>query len=153
MPQRPQSVLFACDWNAVRSPMAEGLLKRLHGRSVFVQSAGVRSGMALDGFAIAACAEVGIDISRHVPRSFEQMEAYGEDFGAYDLIIALSPAANRHALEYTRTNALTVEYWPTIDPTAAEGSREERLAFYRQCRDQLWERIRKKFPPAPIGSD
>ena len=142
----PGSVLFCCDHNAVRSPMAEGLLKHLHGTRIFVQSAGVRGDMEVDGFMITVAAELGIDIMRHKTRSFQQMEDWGEDVDSFDRIIALSPAAQRHALEYTREFHVDVSYWPTLDPTGLGETREDKLASYRQTRDQLKQRILDEFP-------
>jgi len=139
---KPQAVLFACGLNSVRSPMAEGLFKRMLGRGVYVASAGVRKD-ELDPFAVAALDEVGIDISRHRPMTFEELEDWeGLNF---DLIVTLSPEAHHKALELTRTIAADVEYWPTPDPTATEGTREQRLAAYREVRDQLTERIKSRF--------
>lgn len=143
----PGSVLFCCDHNAVRSPMAEGIMKALHGRQVFVQSAGVFGELGVDGFMVAVAAEIGIDISRHRVRSFDDMENWGDDIHAYDRIIALSPGAQRRALESTTDYHVEVSYWPTLDPTGLGEHREERLAAYRQTRDQLLARIRQEFPP------
>ena len=86
----PQAVLFCCDHNAVRSPMAEGLMKKFYGQRAYVQSAGVKNDMEVDGFSIAVCAELGIELSRHRSRSFEEMQTLGDDLGQFDLIIALS---------------------------------------------------------------
>jgi protein-tyrosine-phosphatase len=142
MPSRPQAVLFACGLNSVRSPMAAGLFRELFGKTVYVGSAGVQRG-ELDSFAVAAMAELGIDISRHKPHTFEDLdELEGLNF---DLIVTLSPPAHHKALELTRTLAAEVEYWPTHDPTAAEGSREQRLVAYREVRDELMARIRERF--------
>ena len=139
---RPQAVLFACGMNAVRSPMAAGLLQQLFGKSIYVGSAGVQKG-ELDPFAVAALEEIGIDISRHKPVTFEDVEDLeGLNF---DLIVTLSPPAHHRALELTRTHAAEVEYWPTIDPTGVEGSREQRLDAYRSVRDKLMVRIRERF--------
>ena len=113
----PQSVLFCCDHNAVRSPMAEGMMKKFYGERVYVQSAGVKSEQEVDGFAVAACHEIGVELSRHKARSFDDMEEWGDDISAYDLVIALSPASQRKALELTRYHHLDVEYWPVLDPT------------------------------------
>jgi len=141
-PLQPQAVLFACGMNAVRSPMAAGLFRELFGRTVYVGSAGVQRG-ELDPFAVAVMAEIGIDISRHKPHTFEDLdELEGLNF---DLIVTLSPPAHHRALELTRTLAAEVEYWPTHDPTAAEGSREQRLDAYRAVRDELMARIRERF--------
>ena len=139
---RPQAVLFACGLNAVRSPMAAGLLQQLFGKSIYVGSAGVQKG-ELDPFAVAVMEEIGIDISRHKPVTFEDVEDLeGLNF---DLIVTLSPPAHHKALELTRTHAAEVEYWPTIDPTGVEGSREQRLDAYRSVRDELMARIRERF--------
>jgi arsenate reductase len=145
MPLVPQSVLFCCDQNAVRSPMAEGIMKRDYGARIFVQSAGVKSELDVDGFSVAVCAEVGVELERHRVRSLREMEEWGDRIGSYDLIVALSPAAQRQALEYTRWHAIEVEYWPIIDPTGLGETREERLAAYRLTRDQIVARIRERF--------
>jgi protein-tyrosine-phosphatase len=143
---RPQAVLFACGLNSVRSPMAAALFKHLFGRVTYVGSAGVRKG-ELDPFAVAAMEEVGLDIAKHRPITFEELEDLeGLNF---DLIVTLAPEAHHRALELTRRLALDVEYWPTPDPTIAEGNREQRLDSYRDVRDQLLTRIRRRFGPPP----
>jgi protein-tyrosine-phosphatase len=136
----PGSVLFCCTLNAVRSPMAEGIFKLLHNRRVFVDSVGVRAG-ELDPFAVAVMDEIGIDISRHRCKSFDNLEDT-----SFDLIISLSPEAHHRALELTRTMACEVELWNTFDPSIVEGSRETRLQAYREVRDGLMRRIRERFP-------
>jgi protein-tyrosine-phosphatase len=141
----PSSVLFCCDHNAARSPMAEGILKQHMGTRIYVQSAGVKSELEIDGFAVAVCAEIGIELSRHKVRSFDDMEEWGDDLYAYDLIVALSPAAQRRALDYTRYFSLEVEYWPTLDPTGLGETREAKLAAYRQVREQINNRIKQRF--------
>ena len=147
---RPQAVLFACGMNAVRSPMAAGLFRQLFGKSVYVGSAGVQKG-EVDPFAVAAMAEIGIDIARHKPITFEELEDLeGLNF---DLIVTLSPPAHHKALELTRTNAADVEYWPTADPTAAEGSREQKLNAYREVRDQLMAHIQERFGQPRGGNE
>jgi protein-tyrosine-phosphatase len=149
-PARPHSVLFACGLNSVRSPMAAGLLGQMFGRSIYVGSAGVRKG-ELDPFAVAAMEEIGIDISRHKPITFEELDDWeGLNF---DLIVTLAPEAHHRALELTRTAAVEVEYWPTPDPTAIEGSREQRLDAYRGVRDQLLARIRSRFAGPGSGNE
>lgn len=141
----PGSVLFCCTQNAIRSPMAEGILKSLHGQRIYVDSAGVRQG-TVDGFAVAAMEEIGIDISRHRSKSFDQLED-----GSFDLIISLSPEAQHKAVEMTRTMACEVEFWHTFDPSVVEGSREQRLEAYRQVRDRLFQKIRERFPMSGPG--
>ena len=146
---RPQAVLFACGMNSVRSPMAAALFKHYFGRT-YVGSAGVRKG-DLDPFAVAAMDELGLDIGKHKPMTFEELEDWeGLNF---DLIVTLSPEAHHKALELTRTLAADVEYWPTPDPTAHEGTREQRLAAYRKVRDQLAERIKRRFGWRPGGNE
>lgn len=151
MARLPGSVLFCCNHNAVRSPLAEGVMKMLFGSRVFVQSAGVRHDQEVDGFMVAAASEIGVDLSRHRARSLAEMEAWGDDVTAYDLIVALSPAAQRMAQEATRHGAVDIEYWPTLDPTGIGESREQRLEAYRQTRDQIVEHIRTRFA-SPAGS-
>src|SRR5260370_895709 len=146
---RPQAVLFACGRNSVRSPMAAALFKQLFGRTAYVGSAGVRKG-ELNPFAVAAMDEVGLDIAKHRPMTFEELEDWeGLNF---DLIITLAPEAHHKALELTRTLAADVEYWPTPDPTGTEGSREQKINAYREVCDGLLLRIRKRFSKAGAAS-
>ena len=143
---RPQSILFACSENAVRSVMAETLAKRAVGRAVYVQSAGVRPGRH-DPFVDAVMDELGLDTARHRPRRFEELEDDN-----FDLIVTLSPEAHHRALEYTRAMAVEVTYWPTADPTATEGSRDTVLAAYRATRDGLAQRIAALLERRPAGA-
>ncbi len=113
----PQSVLFCCDHNAVRSPMAEGIMKKFYGTGTYVQSVGVHNDMEIDGFSIAVCQEMDVELERHRSRSFDEMEQWGDDLSSFDLVVALSPASQRRALDLTRFYHLKVEYWPIIDPT------------------------------------
>lgn len=135
---RPGAVLFACTENALRSPMAEGIAKFLVGHEIFVDSVGVRVGR-LDPFAVAVMDEIGIDISRHRPKSFAQLED-----SSFDLILSLSPEAQHRAVELTRSFACEVEFWNTFDPSLVTGSREQRLAAYREVRDGLQRRIKER---------
>jgi len=136
----PKAVLFACNYNSVRSPMAEAILRHLAGRQIYVESAGVRAGEA-DPFAAAAMEEIGIDMGKHMPQSISDL--YDSSF---DLVVSLSPEAHHQALEMTRTQAIEAEYWPTLDPTAATGSREQIMDAYREVRDTLFQRIKQRFP-------
>jgi protein-tyrosine-phosphatase len=146
MADLPGSVLFCCTRNAIRSPMAEAMLKMLHGRRIFVDSAGVRGG-EVDGFAVAVMDEIGLDLTRHRAKSFDELEDT-----SFDLIVSLSPEAQHRAVELTRTMAAEVEFWNTLDPSIIEGNREVRLDAYRQVRDWLMARIQARFPqrPTPI---
>ena len=141
----PQSILFCCDHNAVRSPMAEGIMKKLYGTGTYVQSVGVINDLEIDGFSIAVCDEIGVELSRHRARSFDEMERWGDDLSSFDLIVALSPASQRRALELTRLFHLTVEYWPILDPTGIGETREMKLVSYRQTRDQIKSKLREKW--------
>ncbi len=143
----PSSILFCCDYNAVRSPMAEGIMKKFHGQEVYVQSAGVRHELEIDGFAVAVCREIGVELRRHQARSMEEMSGWGDDLSGFELVVAMSPAAQRMALEYTRYFVLDVVYWPLLDPTGMGENRDEKLVFYRQTRDQIIARIREAFDP------
>ena len=135
---RPGAVLFMCGWNAIRSPMAEAIAKRLLAPDIYVQSAGVRSGER-DPFVDAVLDEVGLSIGRHQPRTLDELE---DDY--FDLIVTLTPEAHHAALELTRSNAVDVVYWPTMDPTAATGSRDQMLDAYREVRDHLWRLIEER---------
>jgi len=149
-PAQPLAVLFACGLNAIRSPMAAAMLRQMLGGSIYVGSAGVRKG-ELDPFAVAVMAEIGLDISRHKPLTFEELDDWeGLNF---DLIVTLAPEAHHRALEITRSNAVDVEYWPTPDPTVVEGSREQRLDAYRAVRDQLLAHIRQRFASRRTGNE
>ena len=138
----PGAVLFACTLNAVRSPIAAALMRHLFGKFVYVRSAGVRAGEA-DPFAAQVMEELGIELGAHRPKSFEDLEDE-----SFDLVITLSPEAHHRALELTRTSAVEVEYWRTLDATAYEGSREQRLGVYREVRDDLLRRIQARFSVA-----
>jgi protein-tyrosine-phosphatase len=143
----PGSVLFACSENAIRSPLAEALLKAVHGRRIFVQSIGVRAGEP-DPFAVIVADEWGMDLSRHRPRSFDELE---DEY--FDLIVSLSPEAHHRAIELTRSWPCEVEFWNMPDPSTTEGSREAVLEAYRQLRGLLEDRIDARFPAerAPSG--
>ena len=167
LPSSPGAVLFACNFNRVRSPMAEALLRLLVGTQVFVDSCGlqrasasseaetgeaeVSDAWAADPFAQAVIAELGGDLSQHRPKTFDDLED-----NSFDLVISLTPQAQHRAVELARARAADIEYWPTPDPTLTEGSREARLAAYRQVRDALAQRIAERFGPragVPIDLD
>lgn len=149
----PSSVLFCCDHNAIRSPMAEGMMKKFYGRAAYVQSAGVKNDMEVDGFAIAVCDEIGIPLAQHRSRSFDEMRDWGDDLSQFDLIVALSPASQRMALEMTRHAHIDVEYWPIMDPFGLAEGRDARLSLYRQTRDQIEARMIERFGPPGCTED
>ena len=145
MARLPSSVLFACTFNSIRSPMAAALLRHLQGRHIYVDSVGVRDA-EIDPFAVVVMDEIGIDISKHRAKTFDELEDT-----SFDLVVSLSPEAQHSAVELTRTSACELEFWPLPDPTAVEGSREEILAAYREVRDHLRRRILARFPLGPGG--
>lgn len=120
-------------------------MKKFYGQRAYVQSAGARNDFEIDGFAIAVCAEIGVELSRHRSRSFDEMSQWGDDLSAFDLIVALSPASQRAALELTRHAHIDVEYWPVMDPTGLGEGREAKLAAYRQTREQIRSRMIARF--------
>ena len=140
----PSSVLFACSQNAVRSPMAEAIAKRLYGHASYIDSVGVRAD-GIDEFVAVVLDELGIDAHRHNAKTFDDIEP-----SSFELIVTLSPEAHHRALEFTRGSATDVEYWPIPDATAVEGSRETRLAAYRQVRDLILAHLKTRFG-APSG--
>jgi arsenate reductase len=125
--------------------MAEGLMKQMYGMEVYVQSVGVKNDLEIDGFSIAVCQELGVELSRHRSRSFDEMENWGDDLSSFDLVIALSPASQRRALELTRYFHLDVEYWPILDPTGLGEGREAKLTQFRAARDQIATRLTDRF--------
>ena len=139
MSDLPSSVLFACTWNAVRSPLAEGIAKRLLGTMVFIDSVGVHK-KEIDPFVVVVLGEIGIDVSGHKPKSFDELEDL-----SFDLVISLSPEAQHRAVEMTRNMACDVEFWHTFDPSIIEGNRETRLDAYRQVHDTLLRKIEERF--------
>ena len=139
MADLPDAVLYSCTMNAVRSPMAEGLMKHYFGHRVYVDSVGVRLGET-SAFVVTVMDEIGIDMSRHNPKTFDQLEDT-----SYGLVISLSPDAQHRAVELTRTMACELEYWQTFDATVVQGSRETILDAYREVRDSLQERMLRRF--------
>lgn len=148
--RNPQAVLFACGMNQVRSPMAAAIMQHFFGNRVFIESAGVHKGEH-DPFVDAVMDEIGIDTQKTRPKTIEELEEWeGLNF---DLVVTLAPDAHHKALDLTRTNDMEVEYWPTPDPTLAQGSREQRLDAYRQVRDMLMQRIRQRFTRSGMGNE
>lgn len=123
-------------------------MKKLYGTECYIQSVGVKNDLEIDGFAIAVCAEIGVELSRHRSRSFDEMEQWGDDLSSFDLVLALSPASQRRALDLTQFYHLDVEYWPILDPTGLGDHRADRLDSYRQTRDQIMERLIERWGPA-----
>lgn len=139
----PGAVLFTCNFNRVRSPMAEALMKLAYGTAIFVDSCGLKadpSELGMDPFAAVVLEELGIEAAGHRPKTFDMLE---DD--SFDVVISLTAEAQHRAVELSRGRAVDIEYWPTYDPTLASGSREQVLDAYRQVRDELYGRIRRRF--------
>ena len=134
---RPGSVLFCCDHNAIRSPIAEGLAKLYYGKKIFIQSAGILNDFEIDGFAISVCEEIGVKLAKHQPRSFLDMDEWGDRIDSFDLVVALSETSKRKVIEATKSYAVKVIYWPIFDPTVTVNRWEEKIANYRKTRDQI----------------
>ena len=141
----PAAVVFACTQNVIRSPLAAAIMKQLYGHSVYVASAGIKPGQ-VDPFVATVLDEIGIVLGKHDPHTFSDLED-----SSFDLVISLSPEAHHWAVQLTRTMAITTEYWPTQDPSATSGSREQILDSYRQVRDSLLIRIKARFGNRPAG--
>ncbi len=135
----PSAVLFACTLNAIRSPMAAAIMHHHFGHKTYVASAGIAAGDP-DPFVGIIMDEIGIDLKKHRPHSFEDLED-----SAFDLLITLSPEAELRAKDMSRTMAIQVESWPIEDPSRVSGSREQILESYRAVRDDLVKRIVERF--------
>jgi protein-tyrosine-phosphatase len=145
--QRPSAVLFACNLNKVRSPMAAALMRRRYGASVYVDSCGLRPADSVDPFAVAVLDELGVDLSDHEPKSFEDLDDH-----SFDVVVSLTPEAQHRAVELTRGQAVEIEYWPVMDPTLTDGSRDQRIEAYRRTRDDLDRLVLERFGrPSTFG--
>eukprot|EP01041_Mallomonas_annulata_P025638 gene25638-46720_t len=108
----PDAVLFCCNFNQVRSPMAEALLKRFGGLSIFVDSCGLRRAnidadeddMEVDPLVAEVMSEIGIDLTRHRCKIFDDLE---DD--SFDLVVSLTPEAHHRAVELARGRAAEIE--------------------------------------------
>ncbi len=141
MSNQPTSVLFACTFNTVRSPMAEGILKWLHGDRIYVDSVGVKAG-ELSGFMVEVMGEIDINLTAHRTKTFQVLNDT-----SFDVVVSLSPEAQHSAVELTRWMACEVEYWPTINPDTFSGTRVQLIEQYRCLRDELIEKIAARFSP------
>ncbi|MEM7291046.1 MAG: protein-tyrosine-phosphatase [Pseudomonadota bacterium] len=137
--KRPKSVLFVCNMNQIRSPMAEFLTRDLFGKEMFAKSAGIHSGDE-DGFMQAVMAERQIDVSKHHPETLDDLEDH-----FFDLVVTLTNQAHEATMDFFKDEAVEIEYWETENPSIAVGRREEVLAAYRKTRKELENRIRKRF--------
>ena len=138
-------ILMVCLGNICRSPLAEGIMKKFYGADTYVQSAGIKNDLEIDGFAIAVCQELDVELSRHRSRSFEEMEKWGDQLSSFDLVVALTPASRREVQDLTRYYHLDVEYWPISDPCGIGETRDARLEAYRGSRDEIIARLTERW--------
>ena len=143
----PRAVLFACNLNRVRSPMAEALARRIGGPGLYTDSCGLIAADDIDPFVWAVMAEIGVDLADHQPKAFEAVADQ-----PFDLIVSLTPEAQRRAEAIALGRAVETEYWPIPDPTLAGGSREQRLDAYREAREDLKRRLVQRFGKTSTSS-
>lgn len=125
-------------------------MKKFYGTDTYVQSAGIKNDLEIDGFAISVCQEIGVELSRHRSRSFEEMEKWGDPISSFDLVVALTPASRREVKDLTRYSHCELEYWPIMDPCGMGETRDARLEAYRQARDEIIARLTERWG-APIA--
>tara|TARA_B100001057_G_C22540884_1_gene829549 strand:+ start:113 stop:580 length:468 start_codon:yes stop_codon:yes gene_type:complete len=140
-----QSVLFCCNYNSIRSPMAEGIFKKLIGRSIFVQSAGVFGTLEVDGFTVKVCDEINVKLSKHRVRSLKEMEKEGGFVGTFDLVIPLTKEASEEAYKYSTFSSVTIEDWIVEEPIKNENDINQTLCSYRKTRDIILNKINQRF--------
>ena len=120
-------------------------MKKLYGADPYVQSAGVMHDADVDGFAIAVCEEIGVELSRHKVRDLTELERMGEALSGFDLIVAMTPQAQAIATDMTRLYDMTLEYWPIPDPSGTGETRATKLAAYREARDAITRAMTEKW--------
>ena len=139
------SVLFCCNYNSVRSPMAEGIFKSLAGRKVFVQSAGIFDTLEIDGFTVKVCDEINVKLSKHRVRSLREMEKEGGFIGSFDLIIPLTKESSEEVYKYSAYSSVMIEDWTVDEPIQYENDIGQTLSSYRVIRDIIFDKIIERF--------
>ena len=140
-----QSVLFCCNFNSVRSPMAEGIFKKLVGNKIFVQSAGVFDSIEIDGFTVRVCNEIDVKLSKHRVRSLREMEKQGGFIGGFDLVIALTSESLNEVKKYSIYSSNIIENWVVQEPLKDENNINQTLVSYRNTRDIIVDKINERF--------
>ena len=140
-----QSVLFCCNYNSIRSPMAEGIFKKLMGRQIFAQSAGIFDSLEIDGFTVKVCEEINVKLSKHRVRSLREMEKEGGFIGSFDLIIPLTKESSEEAHKYSTYSSVVIEDWLVDEPEKDENDINQTLCSYRKTRDIILDKINKRF--------
>ena len=125
--------------------MAEGIFKKLFGRKIFVQSAGVFDTLEIDGFTVKVCNEINVKLSKHRARSVREMEKEGGFIGSFDLIIPLTKQSSIEAYKYSRYSSVMIEDWIVDEPVKNENDINQTLRSYRMTRDLIFDKIKKRF--------
>ena len=140
-----QSVLFCCNYNSVRSPMAEGIFKKLIDQRIFVQSAGVFDTLEIDGFTVKVCDEINVKLSKHRVRSLKEMEKEGGFTGGFDLVVALTKESLEEVRKYSRYSSVMIEDWIVEEPVKDENDINQTIGSYRNTRDIILKKINERF--------
>ena len=140
-----QSVLFCCNYNSVRSPMAEGIFKKLIGSNIFVQSAGIYDSLEIDGFTVRVCDEIGVKLNSHRVRSLKEVERLGGFVGSFDLIIPMTQRSLQEVKIFSKYVSVEIESWKIREPEKNDLNLEETLDSYRSTRDLIYEKIFQRF--------
>ena len=140
-----QSVLFCCNYNSVRSPMAEGIFKKIIGRKIFVQSAGIFDNLEIDGFTVKVCDEINVKLNKHRVRSLREMEKNGGFTGSFDLIIPLTKESSDEVYKYSTYSSVMIENWLVDEPVKDENNVSKTLDSYRITRDVIYDKINDRF--------
>ena len=136
----PGSLLFACTHNMVRSPMAEAMLQARFAKRIFLDSCGIHPG-TMDGFTVKVMEEVGLDISSHAPKNFDDLQ---DDY--FDMVVCFSEESFAIAREFARGKSTDVEYWPVYDVALTSENQQLRLNAYRYVRDVITRYLNDRFP-------
>ena len=134
----PKKILFACNMNSVRSPMAAALLRQAAGDRAIVDSAGVYEG-GLDPFVEIVMKDLGVSMEHHEPKAIADV-----DLSDVEAVVALTPEAAVEVRRYLPRES--IEFWDIENPSDERGGRDAIIAAYQRVRDQLAEKLRRRFP-------
>ena len=140
-----QSVLFCCDFNSIRSPMAEGIFKKLIGNRIFVQSAGVFDSLEIDGFTVRVCNEIDVKLNQHRVRSLAEVESQGGFVGGFDLIIPMTKQSFIEVERFSKFCSVEIESWKIDEPIKNDHDINRTIKSYRQTRDVIYKKILTRF--------
>ena len=140
-----QSVLFCCNYNSVRSPMAEGIFKKHVGKNIFVQSAGIYDNLEIDGFTVKVCDEIDVKLNRHSVKCISDIEKKGGFIGSFDLVIPMTESSLVEVRKHSKYSSVTIERWTVDEPQRLENDFNQTLDSYRKTRDIISEKIFQRF--------